>query len=52
MEVDLRGAGDYIPKADAKIRRIKDSYMHIDGQRSLVTVCKLLQLTIQVAIER
>jgi hypothetical protein len=26
--------------------------MHIDGQRFLVTVCKPLQLTIQVSVER
>jgi hypothetical protein len=29
VEVDVRGAGDYIPKADAKIRIIKERYQSI-----------------------
>ncbi len=26
VEIDVRGAGDYVPKVDAKIRRIKETY--------------------------
>ncbi len=42
MEVDLRGAGDYIPKADAKIRRIKERYQSIKNglPRSLPVMIK------------
>jgi hypothetical protein len=27
VEVDVGGASDYVPKVDAKIRRIKETYM-------------------------
>jgi hypothetical protein len=39
-------------KLDQKKQVLHTDVMHMDGQRFLVTVCKPLQLTIQVAVER
>jgi hypothetical protein len=38
-------------KMDEKKQVLHSDVMHMDGQRFLVTVCELLQLTVQVAVE-
>jgi hypothetical protein len=35
VEVDIRGAGDYVAKADAKIRRVKETYRKVTSRLNI-----------------